>query len=482
MLEPNLKEYCNSFTRLIGLSDDFTDNLHNVYIEGCICESAKKELLLLSKWFVASNEKIVTITFDTEEIDLASINAEFGNSPARFDLTLEKAKLLKICGYDSSKTKFYEYLFLSSDFLTEPTIDFLGTDNPFKSGLLNRKGKIRIQVYDLEQSVGSENLSIIPIDEPYEIDYLDDNFRAPKEEKIKNSIRILSSEETRISPESYRLSWGGHKAPIFNRIKISYLQTLLSCVCSAFYSESKVVVEGLKKIDVSLSKIEFDNSIDEKINIAEQVVSWIFLEDDYETKKTLYSDRLTLDLIEGQNILLIKTSLLINALSQAKSKYKYVIAERNDDYRKELKDLYSDVKVFTDSLGSACESLSKGLITDLLSIGFIFSLTMFARIALNKNELLFSPQISLLFNLIAAYLITAFLFRFWNARKSLTFAEIQFDEWSKRLHNHISSSEIKLIKRKMTLNPTSHFESVSAVVGGLHLLLAFGITQFKVFL
>jgi hypothetical protein len=84
--------------------------------------------------------------------------------------------------------------------------------------------------------------------------------------------------------------------------------------------------------------------------------------------------------------------------------------------------------------------------------------------------------------LTAAYLITAFLFRFWNARKNLTFAEIQFDEWSKRLHNHISSSEIKLIKRKMTLNPTAHFESVSAVVGGLHLLLAFGITQFKVFL
>jgi signal transduction histidine kinase len=174
--------------------------------------------------------------------------------------------------------------------------------------------------------------------------------------------------------------------------------------------------------------------------------------------------------------------LLVNALSQAKSKYKYVIAERNDDYRKELKDLYSDVKVFTDSLGSACESLSKGLITDLLSIGFIFSLTMFARIALNKQELLFSPQISLLFNLIAGYLIIAFIFRFWNARKSLTFAETQFDEWSKRLHNHISSDEIKTIKSKMTVNPIAHFESVSAIVGALHLLLAFGITQVKALL
>jgi hypothetical protein len=366
--------------------------------------------------------------------------------------------------------------------LTKPELDFLGTNNPFKSGLLNKKGNIRIQVYGLKQSAGSENLSIIPIDEPNQVDDLDDNFRAPKEEKIKNSIRILSLEETRISPESYRLNWGGHKDPIYNRIKISYLQSLLSCLCSIFYSEANVVIEGLKKIHVNLSKIKFDNDIDDRIKVVEEVVSWIFLEDDYETKKTLYSDRLTLDLIEGENILSIKTSLLLDALSQAKSKYKYVISERNDDYRKELKDLYFDVKVFTDSLGTACDSLSKGLITDFLSIGFIFSLTMFARIALNNQSLLFSPHVSFLFNLIACYLIVAFVFRFWNARKSLAFAETQFDEWSKRLHNHISSDEIKLIKSKMTVNPIAHFESVSAVIGALHLLLAFGITQYKAFL
>ncbi|WP_162266413.1 hypothetical protein, partial [Paraglaciecola hydrolytica] len=267
MLNSNLKEYCHTFTRLIALSDSHTDNLHNIYIEGCVNESSKKELLLLAQWLIPSDEKIATIKFDSAEVELTSIKAEFSNSPARFDLTLIKSNLLKLCGYDSSKTKFNEYLFLSSDFLTKSTIDFLGTNSPFKSGLLNKKGKIRLQVYDLKQSVGSEKLSIIPIDEPQEFDCLYDNFRAPKEEKVKNSIRILSSEETRISPESYRLSWGDYKNPIYNRIKISYLQTLLCCLCSTFYSESKVVIEGLKKIDVNLSQIEFDNSIDEKISI-----------------------------------------------------------------------------------------------------------------------------------------------------------------------------------------------------------------------
>lgn len=482
MLQPSLKNICLQLHELIALGEGHNDNLDSLYIEGRFTEANKVHLANFAALLSSLDRQVVRLKIDEEEVNPENFDQEVSYNPARWDITLEKSSLLELCGYDSRKTKFFEYLFFSTNFLYDKKVDFLGTNKPFGSGLLNKEGRIRIQVYGLDHSVGGEHLFIIPVDEPDRIGRVEQEFKIPSEEKIKNSIRILSSNATRISPSSYRLSWGCHENSHYNRIKVAYLQTLLTCFCSTYYSESELVLEGLKKIHLSVLGIEFDNSIDEKIKIAEEVAAWIFSDDDYETKKTLFSDRLTLDVREAQNFLLVQSNLLQNALSQAKSKYKYVIAERNDDYRKELKDLYSDVKVFTDSLANACENLTKGLITDVLSLGFLFSLTMFARVALGRAELLHSQQIGFLFKMIAVYLVIAFVFRFWNAKKSLDFAENQFDEWSKKLHNHISTNEISFIKAKLTVDPIRHFESVSAVVGGLHFLLAFGVFEYRLFI
>jgi hypothetical protein len=107
---------------------------------------------------------------------------------------------------------------------------------------------------------------------------------------------------------------------------------------------------------------------------------------------------------------------------------------------------------------------------------------MFARVTALKNEIISSTTVDNIFKAIAIYLLISFVLRFWNGKIAIKQSENVFDEWSRKLHNHISTEEVLDMKNKLTKEPKMHFESVHAVVGALYAILAFIAYHYKMFI
>jgi hypothetical protein len=468
---------------LIGLSDSHSDNLETLYLKGnfddVIVDALLKIIIEIIKF---NNPSILKIRIDRAPVELDEIENEISNGcPSEWDFSLEKGEFLKAFGYDSEITNYKEYIFFSLNSLMHPSKNILGLKNPFVKGPLNGEYKVRIQAIDIKTVMQGDNLLLCPIGQTKADSLKDSKANLPIDSKISSSIRILSSELSVISPSSFHLKSGNSFDYLYSDFRIAYLQTLFSCICTHFHSYEELVIDGIKKFSASVCPTKYTQRTEEQILEIEKAICWVYSDDDFETKKTLFSDRVSLEIRSGSNLLDLASEIIEEALNQAKSKYKYVLAERNDDYRKELRDLYSDVKKFTDNINEACESLTKGLITDLLSLGFIFTITMFSRVVVSDQIDFSSMMINYVFKAIGLYLILSFTFRFWNSSVTLKNSEALFDDWAIKLHNHVSTEEILKIKRKLTIQPKNHFDSVHAVVGAIHLLLALVSFKYDIF-
>ena len=151
------------------------------------------------------------------------------------------------------------------------------------------------------------------------------------------------------------------------------------------------------------------------------------------------------------------------ALEQAKSNYRFVIAKRSDDYRKELKEIYTDVQAVTDKFADKALLLASELLKSLLTIGFIFTVGTVSKAVVN-NQLLHSPEGQLLFKVVAIFLIFSFFIRWLNASADLKISECALKSWSGKLHSHISREDVnKLINSRIFWSKIFYWSSLAVV-------------------
>ncbi|KHT52818.1 hypothetical protein RJ41_10065 [Alteromonas marina] len=464
----SLKAICDDLALLLKNSHNSQDNLETLFVEGYFneeCFSVFKRLLSLS----ISESFIESLFIDNEKYDFEHDDEEFDKGSVDWSININKAKLLEKTGYDSKFTAFEEYLFFSDDFLDVAERDFFGFRNPFEPSLLSEDKVIRIQVHGLDVSISGEYLRITPVDDT-NVFKKSTHLYIPNQDKIKSTIKLISNSAIQIAPALFAITKGDVGDSKFAIIRNAYKSSLLASLATSFYSQGDISLDGLKHLSVNIGSWRSEDPLECK-NL-EELISWIYTGDDCETKKQLIADRLALELPQKFNLQGLNDSLIIESLEQAKSKYKFLLAERNEDYRKELKELYSDLRDFSTKLNELCDSISKGLVTDVLSLSFIFSLTVFSRITLGKREFMTDSSIELIFKGVAVYLLVSFVMRFWNANQSLINSERIFTDWSSKLHNHISKEEIKQISEKQLLPPKQHFLTVYVVVGAIHFILA----------
>lgn len=472
----SLNELCVVIKSLIDNSENNIDTLENLYIKGSftiVSSNLIKEVTSIAD----ADSFISTLAIDGDKVFTSDIAEELQNNPIEWEITLSKSQILKLCGFDKLKTEKNEYLFFDTHFLTEESCDFFNFRNPFQCSNLTEGEDTRIQVFGLEHAVGGDFLSIIPTEfsnKPVS----NDNSAIPNEKRIKDTIRILSDQNTFIRPRVFRLSWGDIDNELFRPIHFAYRSTLLACLSNNFNDNEKLGFDGVKHVNFTIFSKYRKKGVRNNSEL-EKMVTWVYSDEDYSTKKTLIADRISLELPDSFELIKLSKKTITNALEQAKSKYKFIIAERNEDYRKELKDLYSDLRELTSKINEQCEILIKGLITDFLSLSFIFSLTIFSRITLGKSEFLKSEIIEVLFNSIAIYLIISFLLRYWTSNSSIKNSERIFKAWTSKLHNHISSSEIDKIEKEQVIAPIKHFETVCAIIGFIHAFLAILAATYK---
>ncbi len=433
-----LCEILNAFEN----ASDKRENCDSYFIEGSYNESFE-HLNKLTTFILNEGSGFVdfiTLLIDGDEVSIHSFNeyAKNNHFPAIFELTIDTKLLIQeTC---SGNGDIDEYLFTSvSSF--EANLSSLGMKTPLEHGKINQISNTRIHVYGLPDAFGGPALAIAPTKEPIYGDTWLQGSALPTSNTLLKQVHLVTNQNIHLELKNFELSWGAQSQEIARSFRLAFAQHLLTSLSTNFYTESKVQYKGVKHIDADISISEESNVSEIWLAKLTESVKWCYGTEDPSVPLQLFIDRLSLEYSDG-SLLNIDDTIFENCLIQAKNNYRFVIAKRSDDYRKELKDIYSDIKTITDKFMEKSSNLSSELLKSLLTLGFVFTVGSVSKAVVNQ-ELLHSKEGILLFKIMGIYLMVSFFIRWLNASAELKIAHSALNSWSKKLHSHISTDEIK---------------------------------------
>ncbi len=435
-----VNEICELLLRLKEESNTHNENIENFFVQGYSSEPIVElfnEILSLIK---GETGRFFRLNIDDELID----PEDFDNVTelwAEYELTFYKKRYIQeVC---SGAGDVDEILYLSLDvFMSEN--NGLGLSSPLLAGVISNSVNTRIHIYGSSVFFGGPKLAVIPtnFDIPRS-DWLSGSL-LPSNEVISKQLHIISGEQIIVNPQRFELTWGDIDNDLAIPFRNAYAQHLLLSLCTNYYSLEKVQLKGVKHTEASLNPS--DLGVDsELLTQLSECIKWCYSIEDPSTPLQLLIDRLSLELTSS-NLMDIRPITFEHALDQAKSNYRFVIAKRSDDYRKELKDVFTDIQLVTDKFSNKAFSLASELLKSLLAIGFVFTVGSVSK-AVVHGGLLSSNEGQVLFKLASAYLVVSFFFGWLNASADLKISESALKSWSKKLNSHISFKEVEdLIK------------------------------------
>lgn len=455
------------------------------YVEGAFGDAC--ELINSIAEFAISEANFlndhVALFIDGQRINLMDFPDFYSNNrfPAEYQLTVDTKDLVQ--SYYSGSGDIDEYLFTSIESFKHNCSE-LGLDKPLVKGKLAKSRNTRIHVFGLQDAFGGPRLAVVPI-----LDNAEDDrdwltgTTLPERERLLKQVHIVSNENIQLDPRNVQLSWGNFSQELARPFRIAYAQHLLVSLSCVFYSVEKVHFKGVKHIDASVVCADGVDVTTDWLKTMQESVVWCYSIEDSEIPIQLFTDRLSLESHDNCMFNLSKTALE-NCLEQAKSNYKYVVAKRSDDYRKELKEIYSDIKTVTDKFADKAASLSGELLKSLMAIGFMFTVGTMSK-AIVQEQLLHTRESHFLFQAIAIYLIVSFLIRWLSASTELRIAERALKSWSQKLHNHLSTDEVNELIKSQTMSSKRLYGVslwVVALIQGSFVVAAFNIEKVLCFL
>lgn len=466
----SVKELCQHLSELAKSADTINENINRFYVQGDISDNVKaiiKNIVCLSdsseyqQWF--------TLNIDSQPVPFSDFDDYFERNqhPAEFELTVQKKELIQ-CLYSGSGD-VDEILYASVEaFQSEQ--NGLGLKKPLQEGAINKTSNTRIHVFGLEHAFGGPKLSVIPLESnEVHADWLAGS-KLPTSEIIHKQVHVVSNENIVINPQKFELSWGAVESEYARLFRLAYAKHLLVALCTNYYSDEKVELKGVKHIQANI--VSDSQAIEAEMVFAlAECMKWCYDKENPDVPIQLLVDRLSLECV-SENLLQLTTKVLLQSLEQAKNNYRFVIAKRSDEYRKELKDIYADIKSVTDKFADKTLSLASELLKSLLTIGFMFTVGTISK-AIVDNKLLHSPEGQLLFKVVGVFLVFSFFIRWLNASADLKISEKALRSWSGKLHSHISSDDIdKLIKEQTTWSKWFYRFSL-AIVTAIQLSVAY---------
>jgi len=436
----SVKSLCQYLNELARHSEKKVESLDSFFVEGEFCASIEdlvKKISLLSGY--DGFNSYFHLYLDDERVCLNSVTEYVENDPhiAQFKFTLDKK--LFIQNLYSGSGDVDEILYTSLETFHDNS-NGLSLASPLITGAINQSTNTRIHVYGLSAAFGGPRLAIVPVgSEGHSAAWLSGS-RLPSTESLLKQVHLVTNKNIVVNPRKFELTWGELDSKDAEPFKQAYAQHLLVSLCTHFYSVDKVQLKGVKHIDASISVSE-KTTIDLLwLKVLAECVRWCYSIEDPETPLQLLVDRLSLEYSSG-SLFDLTTETLNNALDQARSNYRFVIAKRSDDYRKELKDIYSDIQTVTDKFADKALVLASELLKTLLTIGFIFTVGTISKAIVNQ-QLLHSPEGLVLFKAISIYLVASFFVRWLNASADLKISDKALKSWSSKLHSHISTKEV----------------------------------------
>lgn len=461
----SINQLCQLLNKIEGHLSK-SENTTSFYVEGAF-KDAYESIYSIAELAISEADflkEFITLFIDDERICILEYPAfcAEGRFPAEYKLTVDTKDLVQ--SRFSGSGDIDEYLFTSVEAFQRNQAE-LGLLTPLNKGTLTESRNTRIHVCGLVKAFGGPQLAVIPVgDNPIsENDWLSGS-SLPSQEKLLKQVHIVSRDNIQLDPKCVQLSWGDYAQEIAQPFRLAYAQHLLVSLSSVFYSVDKVHFKGVKHIEASICNTENLDITTDWLSALQQSVMWCYSMEDPDVPIQLFIDRLSLE-YNGNSLLGISTESLTSCLEQAKNNYKYVVAKRSDDYRKELKDIYSDVKTVTDKFAEKAASLSGELLKSLMAIAFVFTVGTMSK-AIVLGDLLHSRESHILFKIIGLYLIFSFIIRWLNASSELKVSEQALRSWSKKLHNHISTQDVQdLINSHTRWSKYFYYASLAIVTG-----------------
>ncbi|GAC12224.1 hypothetical protein [Paraglaciecola chathamensis] len=429
---------CELLTELKSFANDSNENIDNFYVGGYFAEGVSELLGQLTKLVKKNNlAKHFILLVDGQRVTAGDT---LESHCAEFELTFKKkAFIQEIC---SGAGDIDEILFCSVDALEE-CLEGLGLTSPLLEGAVNNSNNTRIHVYKMSVFFGGPKLAVIPV---HHIELGEDwlsGSRLPSSEIIHKHVHVVCSEPLKINPRQFELTWGDIDCKLAKPYRTAFAKNLFVSLCTNYYSDSKLEFKGVKHLEAELKSAGVDIP-SERIKTLSDCICWCYDKEDPDVPLQLVIDRLSLECGSG-NLFEVGQKVLSHALEQAKNNYKFVIAKRSDDYRKELKEIFNDIQTVTDKFALKAFSLASELLKSMLTIGFIFTVGTISKAVVN-NALLHSDEGIILFKIAGIYLSVSFFIRWLNASADLKVSEMALKSWSGMLHNHISVKDLnKLI-------------------------------------
>lgn len=256
------------------------------------------------------------------------------------------------------------------------------TSNPFHS-------KVKVIVNGLDALIIGKRFQIVPLNSNEVILDFTLGDAIPESDNINKVVHYFTNEDIIINPLSFVYQTNSEQNVINIFTKLACL-SLSASIVNEFYSNNKITLDGIKKINLKLYENEEQFPAFLYNNLL-KLVKWIY-EEKTITRQKLFNDRITLDLDENGSYILALRLHLESSFNQAIQRYNFVILERKDKYILELKDLLKDIRNQSELYSQKIRTLLNNLLRDALAALLLVGFTLFNRFSdnlqLDKDMLL----------------------------------------------------------------------------------------------
>lgn len=434
----SVSNVCAAVAKLRSYAEKYNENINNLYMNGYFDDGLNKQLEFLAELITENSlSSYFILNIDDEIVVPEDIKSTITHPCAEFELTFKKKEFIQeLC---SGAGDVDEVLYCCIESFSAD-LGGLGLSLPLEDGAINNTRNTRIHVYQMKNCFGGPKLAVVPADHSESLgeDWLSGS-KLPLPDKILKHVHIVSSTPLKLNPQQFELTWGDVSCELAKPFRQAFAKQLFLSLCTNYYSDEKVELKGVKHIETSLKEDGLDLKA-ELLSSLSECIAWCYGKEDPDIPLQLVIDRLSLECNSG-NLMEVTYQTVNFAFEQAKSNYRFVIAKRSDDYRKELKEIYNDIQSVTDKFAEKAFSLASELLKSLLTIGFIFTVGTVSKAVVN-NGLLHSPEGQMLFKLAGVFLGVSFFVRWLNASADLKVSERALRSWSNKLHNHIPTEEV----------------------------------------
>lgn len=332
-----------------------------------------KNIKQIQDYFVSNSQNnILNIKLDNQSLENGDLELYIQNNTTynTWEINVNKQSFLS-----SNSSEYINNLFFSINEFEKwmSGLSAFNPNNPFHS-------KIKVIVNGLDKPIIGKRFQIVPLNSNNIVTNFTIGDEIPESDIINKVVHSFTNEDIVINPLSFVYQTNSNENLVNTFTKLACL-SLSASIVNEFYSNDKITLDGIRRINLKLYENEKQFSPTLYNNLL-KLVKWIY-EEKTITRQKLFNDRITLELDENKSYIFSLELHLESSLNQAIQRYNFVILERKDKYISELKDLLKDIRSQSELYSQKIRTLLNNLLRDVLAAILLVGFTLFTKFSDN---------------------------------------------------------------------------------------------------